>query len=268
MSTSDAVTEAFLEMYFARALADLFASVFGARFLRLWKPSPNGETYVGFDQGWVRHTGTPADFEQALRSAVSTRQSMVPTFYVGYFMQFKRAHQMLRTTKYTPNGIIGGHLRVEVDHVPSPTTKISQHETLIRLAGITGSDVSYACGMIFDADVIYDQPDLDLLRIVPVDAQVVQAFGTWRPGERHFIQFQDQVAAPIWCSKPLEGRSLAPAEWAREQRKLDVGDVLHLLDAGRKVLELKEATIPHLTIFEFEPRRPARRGLHRKGRWP
>ncbi|MDC3985960.1 hypothetical protein [Polyangium jinanense] len=249
---ADVVTEAFLEMHFARALAELFASVYGARFLRLWKPSPNGETYVGFDQGWVRHSGTDAEFEKALRDAISTRSTSVPKFFVGYFMQFKRVQQMQRSTKFTDPSIQGEHLRVEIDLVPSPTTGISQHDTLIRLANIQRADVSYACGMIFDAGAIYDTPDLSQLRIVPVDDKVVQARARWQPGERHFIEFQSENAAPLWCSEPVPGRALSPEEWARELRHLSARDVLGLLAAAREALGVQARIVPYLTVLEFE----------------
>ncbi len=253
MSTSDAVTEAFLEMYFARALADMFASVYGARFLRLWKPSPNGETFVGFDQGWVRHAGPARDFETALRRAIRTKQTAVPNFFVGYFMQFKRVQHMLRPSKFTAPSILGEHFRVEVDLAPSPTTGISQHETLTRLARIRGGDVSYACGMVFDAHAIYDTADLDLLRIVPVDETVVQASSQWQADERHFIQFQDVTKAPVWCSEPFQGRAFAPDTWAREQRPQSAEEVLNLLREARGILQLDQGhMVPFFTLLEFE----------------
>lgn len=248
----DVVSEAFLEMHFARALADLFSSMYGARFLRLWKPSQNGETYVGFDQGWVRHSGSADAFETAIRSAVATKAPRVATFYVGYFMQFKRVQQMQRSTKFTAPTITGEHLRVEVDLEPSPTTGISQHDTLLRLAGIRGADVSYACGMIFDAAVIYDKPDLAKLRIVPIDAAVVQARAQWNPGERHFIEFQDEDSEPVWCSEPVEGRALSAEAWAREARRLRASEVLAIMEAARGVLERQRGLPPHLTVLEFE----------------
>lgn len=47
------VVEALLEMHYHPAIVQMFAQTFGARFLRLFKPSTRTEAWVGFDQGWV-----------------------------------------------------------------------------------------------------------------------------------------------------------------------------------------------------------------------
>jgi hypothetical protein len=46
------ITEALLEMHFHRAMVECFSRVFGARFLRLLKPSSQREVWIDFDQGW------------------------------------------------------------------------------------------------------------------------------------------------------------------------------------------------------------------------
>ena len=256
MPASDPVTEAFLEIYFARPLAKKFTKRFGAKFLRFWKPSQHAESYVGFDQGWVRHKGaTPAEFEETLRQAIKNNATTVKKFFVGYFLQFKRVHHLTRRTKYTADSIAGEHLRVDIDLVPNATTGLSQHETLVRLSRITRTTVHYACGMIFSADAIYEAPRLEQLRLVQVDSLVERASRHWKPEERHFIQFQNPAATPVWCSESFPGKVLSAKVWASEQKSMNGGQVLELLDEARDELALpKEKPVPFLTIFEFESR--------------
>ena len=47
------VTEALLEMHYLKSMVNLFSNTFGRKFLKLLKPSPQNESWVGFDQGWV-----------------------------------------------------------------------------------------------------------------------------------------------------------------------------------------------------------------------
>jgi hypothetical protein len=241
-------------MYFARPLADLFAATFGVRFLRLVKPSSNREAYLGFDEGWVRHDLTPAQFETSLRTAIATQGKMVDRFYVGYFMQFKRVHRMKNRSDYTPAGWHGEHYRSEIDTSIGQSTSLSQHEVLVRLSRLRGADVSYACGMIFDAHAIYDDPSLDTLRIVPVDAAVAKGSATWKSGERHFIYFPSLDGAPEWCSDPFEGVSWHPREWVDERREVlqprNAEEFLRWLRDLRT--QIGSDVLPFLTIVEFE----------------
>jgi hypothetical protein len=253
MSTPDELTEAFLEMYFARALADLFASVFGAKFLRLWKPSPSSEAYVGFDQGWVRQTANSAKFEKSLRNAINNSVSNVPNFYFGYFMQFKCVRVKKRNSIYKAKTIKTPYFRVEIDMKQNPNTNRSQHETLLQLSTIRGADVSYACGMVFDAEDIYDEPDLDKLKIVPVDLNVQNISKIWAPQTRHSIQFQDVNANPLWCSRPVIGQVLDAKDWVGKQTKRTALDILDLVAEAREKLALRQdKKIPFLTVLEFK----------------
>ena len=94
---NDDVTEALLEMYYLRAIADLFAQFYGVPFLRLLKPSARQEAWVGFDQGWVAYA--PQSTQQLyakLGETIKAGARQVEGFYVGYFMQFKVLREMVR----------------------------------------------------------------------------------------------------------------------------------------------------------------------------
>jgi len=81
------INEALLEMYYLEAIKNSLESAFGARFFRLFKPSQNLESWVGFDQGWISATMTEEQFFKKLRNAVRSDSKYIPNFYVGYFMQ-------------------------------------------------------------------------------------------------------------------------------------------------------------------------------------
>ena len=58
------------------------------------------------------------------------------------------------------------YFRVKLYTDPSEQTGISQHETLLRLQNITNATVSYACPMFFDIQEIYDNPDIERVKMV------------------------------------------------------------------------------------------------------
>lgn len=206
---ADEVTEALLEMHFHAALMNLLRDHFGARFLRLLKPSTQKETFVGFDQGWVRSPST--DLISEIRQYISGASVAAPPLHVGYFLQFKIVEEMQNSSKYIPTGWSTPYYRSEAYLKKNPTTGRSQHDTLLQLAKIPQSEVYYACGMLFDELEIWTDADLDKLRLVDANS----APGGWKKGTRHFIAFQTKLGSPFWCSEPIEGRSLAARAWVQ-----------------------------------------------------
>lgn len=45
--------ESLLEMHFHSALIAFYGAKYGGKFLKLYKPVPQKEAWVGFDQGWT-----------------------------------------------------------------------------------------------------------------------------------------------------------------------------------------------------------------------
>jgi len=232
MADENELTEALLEMHFHRALVALFEEHFGRKVLQLMKPSQRREALLGFDQGWVR-TEIPLSYlRKQLAEAISKSSSQVQSLYVGYFLQFKRVikiKQRPRDQQLRQIIPMGPSLRAKLDMVPNKATNRSQHETLLRLAGIVGCDVNYACPMMFSVDEVYDEPNLDLLRIVPLAG----APTGYASNQEHYICFQDELAPAIWCSDPVQGESFSAREWIGRNRsllRLDAVGLLGLLD--------------------------------------
>jgi len=73
---ADIITEALLEMHYHRGMIDLFQGVFGARMLKLLKPSPQQEAWVGFDQGWAATSLSTADLFASLRQSTQNAQTV------------------------------------------------------------------------------------------------------------------------------------------------------------------------------------------------
>jgi len=190
------VTETLLEMHYHRAFVELFEEVFGAKFLRLLKPSTRTEGWVGFDQGWVR---TRVPNQQLMRELRAYAEGTLPkpSVVLGYFMQFKVVHQKKRRSITDPPNLSPPYFRSELSLDASKITGISQHETLLRISKLPGADVSYCCPFLFHVDDIYEDPDLDEVKVVDVNT----APPGWATGGEHYIVFRDDTdAPPIWCS--------------------------------------------------------------------
>jgi len=206
----DIIYEALLEMHFHSAIISHFSNLYGANFLKLLKPSPQQEAWVGFDQGWVNTSVTTSQLFNDLQTAIQSGSTSVNKLYIGYFMQFKVVRKFKRRSRFTPNSFTSPYFRAELDLAANKTTGISQHETLMRLSNIPGAAVCYACGMLFDLADLYIPPDLGKLRCVTVPPPI-----NLGDDDRHFIAFRNETDAnPKWCSEPVDGQSLSFDEWA------------------------------------------------------
>ncbi|WP_414545292.1 hypothetical protein [Nostoc sp. CCY0012] len=196
-------------MHFHRAIIKRYEKLFGAKVLRLLKPSPQKEAWVGFDQGWTKSDLSEQDLFMQLRSAVSNSSSKLSKFYYGEFLQFKIVEVITRKSKNLPNGFTTPYYRSALSLKPNKLTNKSQHETLCRLSQINGAKVYYACTMIFDQDKLWEEPNLNSLRLVDVET----APNGWLTTESHYIVFQQpNTPNPIWCSDPVPGSALAFGE--------------------------------------------------------
>lgn len=222
----DVVNEALLEMYFLKALVDYYSNQYGIRYLKLLKPSPQNEVWVGFDQAWVNTSVSTAELYNELKEAIRVKNTTVNSLYLGFFLQFKMVDKITRKSSYMPKGYNTPYYRSELSLNPNERTRLSQHDTLLRLNSIKNANVSYACGMLFDIDAIYSEPNIADLRIVPISS----APNGWNTNERHFITFQNKCDNnPLWCSEPVKGLSYSVEQWLSSN-----------FDYGPKLLEAKQ----------------------------
>ena len=204
------ITESLLEMHYHRAILEAFASVFGARFMRLLKPSPQREAWVGFDQGWVHTSMQTEQLFAELRAAVASPAGYTSAFYLGYFLQFKVVDQIMRASRRIP--LQPRFYRSTLSLKPNRTTGLSQHETLCRLSALPQASVSYVCPCLFDLDDLYRPADLSTLQIVDVRSSPAG----WATNQSHFIAFRSPSdPQPLWCSEPTQGAGDGAARWMR-----------------------------------------------------
>ncbi|WP_437477185.1 hypothetical protein WME75_27765 [Sorangium sp. So ce1014] len=253
------INETLLEMHYYRAFVELFEAHFGKKFLRILKPSQRREAFLGFDQGWVRSNVPMARFREELEAAIATRGTSVQSLYLGYFLQYKCPEMIGRRSYAMPPDFQTPYYRFQLSLKPNRETGISQHETLLRLKNVANVDVSYACPMIFDEDSLYESPDLDDVRIVPLDT----APAGYATNESHFCCFRSPTdPAPMWCSQPMLGKSVGYEEWVSSGnlRLLEAREFLDWFERVREVYYgsqknewiLGKATLPSsLTIVKF-----------------
>jgi hypothetical protein len=125
------VTEALLEMHFHRAVVAVFAATYGAKFLRLLKPSSQQEAWVGFDQGWNNTSLTNEQLYSHLKASIASSSTSIPGFFLGYFMQFKAVRKMARRSKFTP---LSSDRRTTVQSCPSSKTSLQISRSMKHLA--------------------------------------------------------------------------------------------------------------------------------------
>jgi len=246
------ITETVLEMHYHKALMDLFRTTFGLGGqgeLNFYKYSPQNETFVGFDQAYVKTDLGSAQFLSMMRDRAMNHQYQFhpDDCFMGYFLQFKVVHPMQVQNRHTPTAVTSiPHYRVSLDTHRKMKTGLSQHELLFNLNQNKGALVYYACPMVFDRSDLYSvNVDLDSLNLADLDT----CPSDYPDNENHFIFFDRPNSAPIWCSDPKEGKSDTPKEFARklvaDLEKIDPGESrkkLYDMLTDVKYLGVSEAT--------------------------
>jgi hypothetical protein len=245
------INEALLEMHYFRAIIEFFEQRFGARFIKCLKPSQRDEAWVGFDQGWVITSLSESELLNELKEKAKTQLSGINerNFYLGFFMQYKVVQVVSKRSTHTPSNYHAPYYRVELSLKPNKITNLSQYETLLKLSSIKNANIFYACPMIFDYDAIYDEPNLDDLRLISLENI------SWSTDGRHFINFQTPYDnTPIWRSEPITGKAFSLNEILNSDSKngmkiLNPSQVLNLIEETKEVISESQKTD---SIFKSE----------------
>lgn len=207
------LNETVFEMHFHRPLIDLFRSKCGLGVntaINFYKYSPQKEAFIGFDQAYAMTEQSDQEFYDQLRDAANNRGYQLHTTFIAYFLQFKVVSRLMRRQKRTPPRIATNpHFRSSLDTTRNERSGFSQHELLFDLNRNANAFVYYACPMIFDkADLYADTVDLSQLRLADLNSCPT----SYCDNEKHYIYFENPDSDPIWCSDPVVGRALAPAD--------------------------------------------------------
>lgn len=240
------INETVLEMHFHKPIMDLFRQVYGvgkSGQVKFYKYSPQKEVFIGFDQAYAMTELSDNDFFQMLKQSSMNNRYVLPKKFIAYFLQFKVVRQMYNLQKNTPKGITNKpHYRVKLDTQKNQNTGFSQHELLFDLNKNVGAMVFYACPMIFDKSALYEiDVDLNTLQLADLDT----CPSKYSDNETHYIYFNSPTATPIWCSKPVDGKSIFPKEFVQLiQSKVRQIDSRESAKDTIRILEyLKELTL-------------------------
>jgi hypothetical protein len=262
-------SEALLEMYFLQSTLKELGAMYGKESLKLIKPSPQDEKWVGIDQAWVSTSMTDDDFLKHLKSTVSAGESA--PFFFAVFRQYKRVEEISKASKYTPYrdtpdewkrpyyrceiytqpGKENEGIKVSSTKNYQPQPQYSQHEALIRLSSLPNADVHYACPMVFTPIDVWKEPDMNQVRLVPV-----------RPGqptyagdsERHHLCFRNQSDPhpEFHSERGVVAESITFSDWKQslgKDRALDGQQLLTLLLAADIILDPQTNTIQADSVY-------------------
>ena len=144
-------------------------------------------------------------FMSELRATIHEGSDEAESMYFGYFLQFKVIERALKTSRRSPDHYTAPYFRAKLSLKPNRTTRISQHETLVRLGEVPRAQVYYACPMLFTSDDLHEDPvELEKLRLIDIRS----APQGWNTDEPHYIIFQAaQDPGPLWCSEPISAKA-------------------------------------------------------------
>lgn len=210
-----AITETVLEMHYHRPMMDLIRSTYGLGangHFNFYKYSPQREVFLGFDQAFAVAQYTDEQFFSLLKQSALTSGYKLPSNFLAYFLQYKVVTELKKRQAKTPASIKSKpHYRATLDTTKNDRTGFSQHELLHRLSQNDGALVYYACPMIFDKADLYEvDASLDTLQLV----DMASCPGSFGDNSKHYIYFDQKNAQPIWCSEPVDGKSISAKSFA------------------------------------------------------
>lgn len=212
-----AITETVLEMHFHKPMLDLIRSTYGlgpTGQFNFYKYSPQKEVFLGFDQAYAMTQLSDQEFFDLLKGSALSSGYKLPSKFIAYFLQYKVVSELNKRQAKTPTSIKSKpHYRATLDTTKNERTGFSQHELLHNLSSNDGAMVYYACPMIFDKAQLYEpDPFLDALQLV----DMASCPGSFADNSRHYIYFDQKTAQPIWCSNPVDGRSVTAKTFAAQ----------------------------------------------------
>jgi hypothetical protein len=227
---SNPIGETLLEMHYFGALREHFATILGLPNLRILKPTPRREKWLGFDQAFVTSTQSGLPLERSLSQFIHSNRRPL-TVFRAVFMQFKVVEQR-RSRRGAPPNYAVPWFAAELSTKKDPDTKNSQHETLTRLAELPNTFAAYACPMLFSLDDILRPADLTTLRQIDVRS----APSGWLTDGQHKLAFLSPSSDADWCSDPTPAKELDLGRAVGQLKPMNGGELLHFLVEVRDIV--------------------------------
>jgi len=133
------MNETVFEMHFHNAMMELIRSTLGlgqGRF-NFYKYSPQKESFVGFDQAYIRTDLNEQELFNQLKNDAINNGYNLSNFFIGLFLQYKVVKKMQKRTRTTPSGITANpYFRVSVDTQKNDRTGFHNMNYCITLTEI------------------------------------------------------------------------------------------------------------------------------------
>lgn len=221
------LNESLLEMVYFFPMKAEFEYILGKKVNAIYKPSPQKEAWLGFDQAWTNEEISENEFYDII---IKKRKS---SRFLAYIMQFKVVQKQKHYKKIARNFTVPSHYndgdlyyRSPLKTEPSKKGTTSQHELLLNIkSNYDFIEVYYACPMLFSQldlfrpDFMKDETKfrkhlLEQLVLVDVVSAPDPSTSSWKSSNNHHIMWKDESGSDIyWCSQPQKGKKETYKKW-------------------------------------------------------
>lgn len=254
--------EDWMEAAYFSLWEDEFRKRFG-RNVASYKLLRSEEALVGADWCWGTNSRKPisqADFVSALNKAIHHGKHVTPKF-LGYFHQYKVVQKMAdikglkkgKKEALEPYGYVVGqeYYRCKLattDWDRDKVTKLTQHETLIRLSRIKKGHVRYICPMLFSvADL---DPSIRSLNQL-IEIRVTPSVPDYSDNCAHHLYFSDKNGNnAVWMSEPISASLGSQDDFPTDNGLQTAGQLAQYLNTIQTVLE-RDWDSPEIAPFDF-----------------
>lgn len=268
------MNESLLEMVYFFPIKEAFNSILGKKVNAIYKPSPQKEAWLGFDQAWTTDEVSEEKFYDIIKNKTPTSR------FITYIMQFKVVEQQKHYNKKeriftVPSHYVEGEIYyrslLKTEPIKSSTT--SQHELLIEIKNsFNFMEVYYACPMLFSQTELFkpkfmeSEKDLreylmDQLVLVDIASAPDPKTSSWTSSKKHHIMWKKHSGSDMeWCSTPKKGKKINYQEWIKDlqQREIDKDKLLENIEDLKTILsntvddkQSGRDIFSKLTIIEF-----------------
>jgi len=225
--------ESLLEMYYFKCFIESLTATYGAREFHVYKPSPQKEAWLGFDQAWAKTILPEDQFFNSIKDYNSDHDPIDHRILFAFFLQFKVVKQITHgRAMHRPEHFINPYYKISLYLHQNRTTNLSQHQCLVKLSALPNALVFYVCPILAVPIDVYSEPNINDLRLVNVTNA-----NAYPNNSSHTINFQTPNSQPVWMSEPQEGESINFNSFARKlQHNYSGSQLIEFLELAKESL--------------------------------